>query len=105
MFDKNKYHITNEFKSIEDLKEWMLCDGHLWFYINDNYYFLSASHHKNDSGNSVPWWYIVRGDFRDHKPNNDPILWEFYDTEEVWRAPLFDGKSFEKNFSEFIFYD
>ena len=105
MFDDKKYYITTEFKSVDDLREWMFLDGHLWFYIDDHYYFLNASRNYNDKGKVVPWWYIVRGDFRDHTPDNDPILWEFYDTEDVWRVPIFNGKSFEKNFAEFIFYD
>lgn len=109
MFDDKKYYITTEFKSIDDLREWMAVDGHLWFYIDDQYYFLNASRNYDDKCNIVPWWYIVRGDFRDVSYPKDEIqediLWEFYDTEEVWRAPIFNGKSFEKNFSEFIFYD
>ena len=106
MFDDKKYFVTTEFKTVDDLREWMLIDGHLWFYIDGHYYFLNASRNYDKNGKTVPWWYIIRGDFRDtpYKDEED-ILWEFYDTEEVWQASIFNGKSFEKNFADFIFYD
>lgn len=106
MFNSKKYNKTTQFQSITDIREWMRYDGHLWFFIDNRYYFMTGSRNYNQTGEVVPWWYITRGDYEDISLEEyEKILWNFYDLEEVWRTPLFNGKSFEMNFCEFVFYD
>ena len=108
MFDSQKYGIVTEFTTVKQLREHMIEQGHLFFYINDRYYFLSGSHNVNEKGKWVRWWYIANGDVWNKRYLSElchEIYWSTYDFDEIWRAPLFGGKSFEKNFSEFIFYN
>ena len=105
MFNEVRYQKTDEFKELDDLREWMQYQGHLWFFINEQYYFMTGSHNYNQKGEVVPWWYITRGDYLDASEEEmSKILWEFWDIEDVWKAKIFDGKSFEENFNEFIFF-
>ena len=62
MFDNQNYEIVTEFTEVKQLREHMLLHGHLFFYINDRYYFLSGSHKVNEEGKRIPWWYIANGD-------------------------------------------
>ena len=108
MFDRQKYGIVTEFTTVKQLREHMLVYGHLFFYINDRYYFLSGSHKINEKEKRVPWWYLANGDVRNERYDSElcyELYWSTYDFNEIWRAPIFDGKSFEKNFAEFIFYN
>ena len=85
----------------------MKCQGHLWFFIEERYYFMTGSHNYNKDGILAPWWYITNGDYRNPAVRDDvgaKILWEFWDLEELWKAKLFNGKSFADNFDDFIFY-
>ena len=108
MFDRQKYGIVTEFTTVKQLREPMLVYGHLFYYINDRYYFLSGSHKINEKGKRVPWWYLANGDVRNERYDSElcyELYWSTYNFDEIWRAPIFDGKSFENNFSEFIFYN
>ncbi len=107
MFNDVRYQKTDEFKKLDDLREWMQYQGHLWFFINEQYYFMTGSHNYNENGELAPWWYITNGDYRNPAVSEEvgsKILWEFWDIEEVWKAKIFDGKSFAENFNEFIFF-
>ena len=107
MFNEVRYQKTDEFRELDDLREWMQYHGHLWFYIDDKYYFMTGSRNFNQNGESVPWWYITNGDYRNPACSQEvgaKILWEFWDIEDVWKAKIFDGKSFAENFDEFIFF-
>ena len=108
MFDNQKYGIITEFTTVTLLREHLRDQGHLFFYINDRYYFLSGSHKVNEKGKRVRWWYLTNGDVQNERYDSELGLetyWSTYDFDEIWRAPIFDGKSFENNFSEFIFYN
>ena len=108
MFDNQKYEIVTEFTEVKQLREHMRDHGHLFFYNHDRYYFLCAADNVNERGKRVPWWYLANGDVNNERYMNElglEIYWSTYDFDEIWRAPLFGGKSFEKNFSEFIFYN
>lgn len=107
MFNDLWYVKTDEFKNIDDLREWMKYQGHLWFFIGEKYYFITGSRNYNTKGEVVPWWYITNGDYRNLAVSEEvgaKILWEFWDIEDMWKAKIFDGKSFAENFDEFIFF-
>ena len=108
MFDNPKYEIVTEFTEVKQLREHMLLHGHLFFYINDRYYVLYGSHKINEEGKRVRWWTLENGDVYNERFMSElcyDVYWSTYDFDEIWRAPIFYGKSFEKNFSEFIFYN
>ena len=108
MFDNQKYGIITEFTEVKQLREHMIWYGHLFFYINDRYYFLYGNSKLDEKGKLVRWWTLENGDVYNERVMSElcyDIYWSTYDFDEIWRAPLFDGKSFENNFSEFIFYD
>lgn len=107
MFNELRYQKTDEFKDLDDLREWMKYQGHLWFFIEERYYFMTGSHKQNQDGVLAPWWYITNGDYRNPAISDDErakILWEFWSLEELWNARIFNGKSFADNFEDFIFY-
>ena len=107
MFDEQKYGVFDEFRSVDDLRRHMIDYGHLFFYINGRYYLLYGTHHINERGEWLPWWNISNGDVMNERYATElcrETYWSTYDFDEIWRIPLFYGKSFENNFSEFIFF-
>ena len=89
MFDNQKYEIVTEFTEVKQLRKHMLFYGHLFFYINDRYYFLSGSHKVNEKGKRVPWWYLANGDVRNERYDSElcyELYWSTYDFNEIYNG-------------------
>ena len=71
MFNDLWYVKTDEFENLDDLREWMKYQGHLWFFINERYFFMTGSRNYNTKGEVVPWWYITNGDYRNPAVSDD----------------------------------
>ncbi len=93
---------TDEFKSIDDLQEWMTYNGQIWFYVHGHYYFMySIKWHEEDEQQ----WHLDYDSLDELYVQGKEDVACCSSFHDLVNAPLFNGHSITELFFQIIFYD
>ena len=95
-------HVTDEFNTINELREWMMYNGQIWFYIYNHYYFMYCiKWNKNDKEQ----WHIDYDTLDNLYVQGKEDVSCCASFEELVSMPLFNNHSMKELFFQIVFYD
>lgn len=86
-------------KTVDDARQWLKYEGWFMFLFNSNLYAMDTDCYDCDKKARI---YTFSKKSKDGK--SEEYICEKYSMDELWNAPIFDGKTFLDIFPELKFY-